>query len=228
MPWVRTSHPEHRALSLIKIPDECEENSCVIFLDQLRLLLACSTIRRRLKLLITSRSHIPVASHLELVNVTEMSLDADNLSHDIEAFVAHEVEKLQFPAPFVQHIREILIEGADGMFLWVSLILHDIKSCKNTKRSTIQKKLEALPRTLPEVYKNILCKIEPADQPNANTILQWVAWAMRPLSLQELRVAIALRPEYVSVESMEEEMEMDLPSTNNPSETFRSYAHAKE
>jgi hypothetical protein len=198
---------------LLTTIDECEEKSRSLLLGQLRLLLECSTTRQRLKIIITSRPHVLDGSHLEPVEVIKIPLHEGNLDHDIESIITHEVSKLQFPTSFAQEIRETLIKGAAGMFLWVSLTLDDINNCKNTKSSTIKKKLQQLPRTLEDVYKDILCKIEPEDQPYANTILQCVVWALRPLILQELQVAIAIRPEDVSLESLEEEMELNLSKT---------------
>jgi hypothetical protein len=96
------------------------------------------------------------------------------------------------------------------MFLWVSLILDDLKNSNTTKPRIIREKLRALPPTLPDVYKDILRKIKPENIPAANTILQWVVWAVRPLSLQELAVATAIKPHYTSLSSMQDEMELDM------------------
>jgi hypothetical protein len=55
-----------------------------------------------------------------------------------------------------------------------------------------------------------LNKIEPDDLKIAKTILQWVVWAVRPLHVTELAVAIAIRPDHTSVSSMDEEIDFNL------------------
>lgn len=147
-------------------------------------------------------SHLPVA--------VEIRLDVEILHHDIKAFVVAEVEKLPQFSKMAGEIEHALIDGAKGMFLWVSLVLDDLRRSCTTKSRVIQEKLKSLPRSLPGLYENILRKVEPVDQPTANIILQWVVWASRPLTLKELTIAVAIRPQDTSLSSMEEEMESDL------------------
>jgi len=192
---------------LLTVIDECEETSRVKFLDQLQYLLQDPSVRRKVKVLITSRPHILVASHF---TATEISLDACSLKSDITTFAVSEVNKLPQFSAMAQEIQQVLIDGANGMFLWVSLILDDLKNSFTTKPRIIREKLKTLPSTLPDLYKDILRKIKPENQPAANTILQWVVWAMRPLTLKELTIATAIRPHDTSLSTMEDEMELDM------------------
>jgi hypothetical protein len=48
------------------------------------------------------------------------------------------------------------------------------------------------------------------DHKNAANMLQWVTWAIRPLTLEELAVAIAIRPGKTSMSAIEDEMETNL------------------
>jgi len=109
-----------------------------------------------------------------------------------------------------EEIRDVLINGANGMFLWVSLILDNLRTSRTTKPRAIREKLRTLPPTLPDVYNEILRKIKPEDRQTANTILQWVVWAIRPLTLRELTIAIAVRPENTTMSTIEDEMELDM------------------
>ncbi|KAF8538750.1 hypothetical protein BDD12DRAFT_884282 [Trichophaea hybrida] len=198
-----------RVCILIDALDECEEGSCTKLLKQLQHLLQNATTTWPMKIIITSRPHIRVTSHLS--DVTEMPLVAKSLNSDITAFVKAEVHKQpQFSGSLGEEVQKALIDGANGMFLWVSLILDDLKMSITTTPRAIRKTLKSLPRNLPGVYINILRKIRMEDKETAQTILRWVIWAIRPLTLQELTIAIALRSEHTSMPSMEDDMNNDL------------------
>jgi len=180
-------------------------------LNQLKHLLHDSiTTKRPIKIIITSRPHIPVTSYL--ANVIKLPLAAENLKDDITAFVSASVHtQLQFTGKLGDEVRQALIHGANGMFLWVSLILDDLEHSTNTTPRAIRERLQTLPSDLAGVYTNILRKIRTEDLQTAKSILQWVVWAVRPLNLQELTIAIAIRPEHhASMSSMEDDMHTDL------------------
>jgi hypothetical protein len=52
--------------------------------------------------------------------------------------------------------------------------------------------------------------VEPEFLEDAIEILRWVVWASRPLNLQELAIAIAIRPEHTSMSTLWSGMETDL------------------
>jgi hypothetical protein len=165
------------------------------------------TAKQRIKIAITSRPHVQVESHL--TDLIRIPLTAEDLNRDITSFVEARVHEL-FTGTLGDEVRQALIGGADGMFLWVSLILEDFKKATTTTPRAIRKRLKALPRDLPAVYENILRKINTEDHENAADILQWVTWAMRPLTLEELTVAIAIRPGKTSMSSIKDDMETEL------------------
>ena len=163
----------------------------------------------RIKIIITSRPHVPVKLHLP--NIIELPLVAEDLKNDITAFVESEVSKqMQFAGGLGKEVRQTLIEGAKGMFLWVSLILDDLTNSTDTTPSAIRNALKALPPDLTGVYINILRKIPEKDQKIAQTMLQWVVWAIRPLTLKELTIAVAILPKHSSMASMHDDMQTDL------------------
>jgi ankyrin repeat protein len=96
------------------------------------------------------------------------------------------------------------------MLLWVYLILYDLQTSTQASRHVIKRKLNSLPKDLPDLYNRILRNIKPEDLEVAKAILRWVVWAERPLTLHELTVAIAIRPGQRSMEPLSEMMEPDL------------------
>lgn len=52
-----------------------------------------------------------------------------------------------------------------------------------------------IPETLNEFYNHMLLAIEAEDQEYAHRALQWIAFSVRPISLEELSEAIVVQPE---------------------------------
>ncbi|KAF8542316.1 hypothetical protein BDD12DRAFT_941023, partial [Trichophaea hybrida] len=107
-----------RVYILIDALDECEEKSCTKRLKQLqRLMQDATTATRPIKIIVTSRPHIAVTSHL--TEVIKIPLAAETLKSDISAFVEAEVYKEpQFTGSLREEVQKTLIDGANGMFFW--------------------------------------------------------------------------------------------------------------
>jgi ankyrin repeat protein len=180
-------------------------------LDELKILLHdINSIGNRIKIIITSRPQIPLKDYFSAV--VEISLDSNN-QNDISNYVHAGVSGLKqrnFPADLREEIREALIKGSNGMFLWVYLILYELKTSSQTSENAVRQKMKTLPSSLPDLYTKILLAIEPDDLETANNILRWVVWAERPLSLEELRIAIAIQPGHRSMSVLSDVMEFDL------------------
>jgi len=88
------------------------------------------------------------------------------------------------------------------MFLWVTLVLDALRDGKDTSSDFFRETLVRMPRSLPDLYKRILNRIDPEDREKARIVLRWVVSAKRPLTLEELKIAIALRPGATSMGSI--------------------------
>jgi hypothetical protein len=144
--------------------------------------------------------------------VIKLSLETKN-GEDISDYVHSSVENLEqrkFPIHLRNEIKEILINGSNGMFLWVYLILYELKTSGDSSEVSIRNKLKSLPDSIPDLYNRILGGIKVDNAEAAKNILRWVVWAECPLTLQELTIAIAIRPEQQSTSEMSEMMRFDL------------------
>jgi hypothetical protein len=169
-----------------------------------------NAIGKRIKIVITSRPQIPIESYFP--DVVKIQLDSHN-QNDIDNYVRASVLELKnhnIPTELRDEIQEALIKGSNGMFLWVYLILYDLKYSGRTSTHAIRQKLKTLPKSLPDLYRKILLAIHPDDLEVANSILRWVVWAERPLTLPELAIAMAMQPEHRSVSDLSEIIELDL------------------
>lgn len=92
-------------------------------------------------------------------------------------------------------IIDKLEEGANGMFLWVNLMLDQIY---NTSRpSDIVKALKAAPQELDKMIRHVFERIatDPSvSKADLNEILVWVTCAQERLRLGEMDTILKLRP----------------------------------
>jgi hypothetical protein len=168
-------------------------------------------VNRHPKIIITGRSHIPVTK--ELTCSTEISLNSDDVIKDIDKYVADKVSELSVHRRFTslqQEMQDALVKGANGMFLWVSLMVDNLKKIKHSTPKDIRQMLRELPKDITALYAGILNRIDAEYEVKARVILQWIVYAARPLTLKELTIAITITPAHTSLEDMRDDMELDL------------------
>ena len=166
--------------------DECEDNSLL-----LPRLLDLAT-RGWFKLIMTSRRQKRLARHLEHVETLEIA--PEDVHHDIEAFVEHKVARnacLSHPLVRDTLIRNLLTHH-DGMFLWVKLMLKELKVCISVEQ--VQLTLMQVPSGLEGVYIKIITRLEESLTRRAaevtKDILTWVLGSARAMTMDELREAL--------------------------------------
>ncbi len=98
-------------------------------------------------------------------------------------------------AELQDEIVEKLTEGANGMFLWVNLMLDQIYN--KSRPSEIRAALDDAPQDLARMIRHVFKRLD--DDPDVgkedlNEMLVWVTCALRPLVLGELDVILKLRP----------------------------------
>ncbi|KAF2760203.1 hypothetical protein EJ05DRAFT_508765 [Pseudovirgaria hyperparasitica] len=87
-------------------------------------------------------------------------------------------------------IMNSICANADGSFRWAQLTLSHLTSQRTGK--AMRNALRDLPRTLKEIYANILTRISPEDSRYVQELLLWVAFAERPMKLDELTEAVII------------------------------------
>jgi tetratricopeptide (TPR) repeat protein len=155
------------------------------------------------KVILTSRQEEPFVQTFEHCSSLEMS--KDDVSNDIEAVIRYSIES----APKLQSLKErvtsALVAGADGMFLWAELMLATLKKARN--RNAVEKMLANLPVGLREVYEHILIsigrKISEDELQLRREIFSWVTTAARPMTLEELSIALAIETGTTSLDDGE-------------------------
>ncbi|EMD92327.1 hypothetical protein COCC4DRAFT_162321, partial [Bipolaris maydis ATCC 48331] len=118
---------------------------------------------------------------------------------DIEAFIETELghclseRKMTIGDPtLILEIQDALLNGSQGMFLWVALQIQTL--CKMKTDYAMREALANLPRDLSETFSRILSDSGRSDPSLQAKVLQLVLAANRPLTTIELREALSVTP----------------------------------
>ena len=134
--------------------------------------------------------------HPDLVpkNVSRICVDEEN-AQDIATYVRQKLTKCQLSDPAeAQELEREIIAKASRIFQWVVLTIPVIiKAYKNgASVKKLRQEIEKTPGELEDLYGHILSEIEDEDKKRAAQLMQWVCFALRPLSLKELRYAMVV------------------------------------
>ena len=135
--------------------------------------------------------HYPIIS-LEEAGI-EISVERQN-APDINAYITNKMQHAIRNEKFASSIRHEIMERSAGNFQWVTLVTpRVIQSYQNGKSQTaICTLIRRLPPELATLYDAIVRGTDRDDMAQALHLFQWICFAFRPLTLQELRDAIAL------------------------------------
>ncbi len=90
------------------------------------------------------------------IAIEKLALDSAHLQPDISRFISFKTQFL--PKVMMEEISESLARNAEGMFLWVKLVLEGLATSSTAPR-IIREKLKNLPAGLSGIYERVLDKI---------------------------------------------------------------------
>ena len=152
---------------------------------------------RTAKICISCR-HYPVAS-----SNTSLKIHVEDENHnDIATYVEEKLytERPEFSAEEYQTLKKTVVGRASGSFMWarlsISMIIRSIRDGESL--AVINDELCKVPSDLGDVYEHVLKTIILArNRKRTLLLMQWVCFAERPLSVTELRYAIASDDTYI-------------------------------
>ncbi|KAI9760710.1 MAG: hypothetical protein M1840_002218 [Geoglossum simile] len=237
--------PLDRVYCIIDALDECKEDSRNQLIQQIghyferkRREGVQPYSQNKLRLIITSRPYDSIRIQLFPFMVIHLEAEGEEeaINCDIAVFINDEIEelsKLRGYSEFTKRqVHEALVSGADGMFLWVSLMIARLKVTPERKAEL---KLKELPRGVDGIYNRVLQEIPEGMDEEVSNILKWVLFAFRPLNLVELGAACGLSAESgsaipVTLESIKNEIRLCGPilKIHNDSSVHLVHQTAKE
>lgn len=147
--------------------------------------------RSRPQILVTGRRHAELEMYLEsypTMYLEDFNGDDINtyLTSEFEIFTRHRSRE------FVENIVAKAAARSQGVFLWVTLVVKELKKGKllvGTDQE-LERAIESLPADLTEFYDHILEELDTNTHAETRRMLEWVLFADRPLSVEEFRCAI--------------------------------------
>lgn len=145
----------------------------------------------RVHILILSRPEPPILQAIHKakrrIDVKELSL-SDNEA-DIRTAVADEIDYLPSDdKEFKNQIIKEITERSQGNFLWASLVVKQVASCR--RQEQIKRALEASPDGMDSLYDRMLESVSSIDVQEdvdlARIMLSWAMYARTPLTIEEL------------------------------------------
>ena len=183
------AHPRFQPTFIfIDALDECSElevRQLVSFIEELSV--AAAQSRTTLYIFLSSR-HYPTISMKKNIELTVESPEHDK---DIAIYIKDKLLVKDVT------IELALIRKAKGIFMWVVLVVEMLNKEHDEGRlsSAMNEHLERIPSGLNEVFRMLLEK-DNAHKDETVLLLQWVLFAVRPLSLQELYHAVLVKDPY--------------------------------
>ncbi|EAU82932.2 ankyrin repeat domain-containing protein 50 [Coprinopsis cinerea okayama7 len=136
---------------------------------------------------------------IETINSLQSKVSADG--EDMALMVSDNVKRNPSLRSLVkrhgieEELLSQILEKADGMFLHAKLQVEAIQDCLSVQ--TLRETLERIPPGLDGIYADTLARIEkrPEHALFAKEVLLWLLYCKRPLSVEEVRYAVANLPE---------------------------------
>ncbi|KAJ7754320.1 hypothetical protein DFH07DRAFT_941032 [Mycena maculata] len=151
-------------------------------------------IAKHCSILVTSRSECEDTSTI-LESYPQIHISSDDVQADIDHFVKSSLQKhrriSKRSTEIKQHISRALVKAADGMFLWVTLMIEMLGNQMSDHEIALA--LMQLPIGLTATYFRILTEID--RLPSRGWCMRAITWllcARRPLQLSELASAVAI------------------------------------
>ncbi|KAI9045141.1 uncharacterized protein KD926_009555 [Aspergillus affinis] len=180
--------------------DEAFQEDRQTFLGLLSDLRRADPHNMRIQIVLVGRPEIfdDLAEALD-VSLPTIHVDWRKNSSDIAHYVETSIRKSRVlsraPKALRDEIEETLTQNAQGMFIWVDLMLRELS--KKTRASAIRDQLTKAPRGLDQMLRHVLenfsTLLKDEDPDDLNEMLAWVTCAQRPLTLGELDTLLKIR-----------------------------------
>ena len=188
--------------------DECTEREKL--LNWIQTVVLEKDINLGLHLIVTSRPEQDIEDKFKSYCYIDLVEESEN--HDLVAYLDYQLQNdsdlQKWKSDTQELIKVTLMKQADGMYVyyqhlnnrmitkcffrfrWVALQLNELKEC--CTKTDLKKQLADLPKGLDKTYDRILLGIKKKDCGYAKTFLQWLSFAVCPLTLKELATTAAV------------------------------------
>ncbi|KAI0137495.1 hypothetical protein BJ170DRAFT_648495, partial [Xylariales sp. AK1849] len=214
---IASSQDSGEIICILDALDECQESGRSRLAKALNKFYENEQSKSTLKFLLTSRPYSYIQRDFQVLKDRRPTIhlsgenpaEVKKISREIDVFIRAKVKEvgivLQLQDEEEHVLRDELTCIPNRTYLWVYLIFDAIRNTIDTSKAGLLASIHELPRTVEAAYEKILGKSH--DSNNAKRLLHIVVAAERPLSLQEMATALAMREDYRSYDQLEREPE---------------------
>jgi Ankyrin repeats (3 copies)/NACHT domain len=170
--------------------DECGEEAAVGLVNYFQRLVSASRKAGESLSICFSCRHYPI---MALESGFEICVEDEN-HDDIETYIQDELHLAIRDETKISILQQQVVARASGSFQWVVLVISRVCELyrKGKPLKFIQTHIQKTPPELNSLYRELLQSIEEESISQSLQLMQWICFAIRPLTLDELRHAIAV------------------------------------
>ncbi|KAM0311084.1 hypothetical protein ACHAO8_007517 [Botrytis cinerea] len=189
----------HQLYIIIDALDECPDGEISSIMSLLYFLNSIS-LKNSIKLFITCRPSLMYEKAFSCLPHHKIVLENENQT-ELQQFVSFKMST-QFPDfPNQKQISDTLLKRAAGTFLWVKLVIHNLRDFTHHEENITKISVSRIPTSLDDVYNAIYEYVLRVESRAVLRLLGWVVFARRPFSLRELKVAMDVYERSITVSS---------------------------
>ncbi|OAF56656.2 hypothetical protein VC83_07280 [Pseudogymnoascus destructans] len=203
---------------IIDAIDECEERTRERFLRSIVELIdrsrSTGSSTPCIRFLITSR---PFLGRVYTTNYLQIDQSQSHIEQDLRLVIQTKVDgiakRTQCKPAARAYLENALYSKADRTFLWVMLVLHLLERSLLASQRDFMRIIDELPNNLTTTYERFLQGISTEYQTLATRLLHFLVGSSRPLTLDEMRILIAVQDHHRNVAEVEEDAQPNMRKT---------------
>ncbi|TPR07789.1 uracil-xanthine permease family protein [Aspergillus niger] len=161
-------------------------------------------------LIVFGRNLEQLRNTFESFQISTVTIDGLTVNLDMQTALrhqfSHQAKFSRWPISLKKKVEQSLLAQANGSFRWMDCQLQTLRRCATPQ--AVQKALKNLPKSLEEHYTMAISKLDESNRMSVKNLLRWVAFALRPLSLDEVTSAIAINVDREHTPSIDEDLEL--------------------
>ncbi|KJK86072.1 hypothetical protein H633G_10085 [Metarhizium anisopliae BRIP 53284] len=185
--------------------DECRPTDQALLIEKLERFYAqthSSTRQSWLKFLVTSRPYAEIQDgfrpatklfpHIHICGEEDNDQIREEISLVVRMRVAELGESLRLPPETQQRLEQQLLQMERRTYLWLYLAMEDIRTMFQNSLQPEGEAIELIPTSVNDAYNKVLNRVPSNKVSDVKMILQIIVGARRPLTIEEIAMAIGV------------------------------------
>ncbi|GFF47445.1 ankyrin repeat protein [Aspergillus udagawae] len=155
-----------------------------------------------MKFLVTSRPYIDIEDNfrsitdcfpcIHLRGEEKNSQIREEINNVVKIRVKELSKDLQLSLKTHQRLEQQLLQMNHRTYLWLDLAIDDIRATFRNSLRPDEESIQLIPTSVNAAYEKILLRVTPDQMPTVNTIFQIIVGARRPLTIDEMAMALGV------------------------------------